>query len=70
MWLWSTQAKVEGIVLKAAWHCGSDSNVVNNPCGESGHTPLCVGLLSTWGFVDGDHIFSLYYMGELLHWGL
>jgi len=34
MGLWSTQAKVEGIVLKAAWHWGSDSSVVNDPLGE------------------------------------
>ena len=40
--LWSTQAKVEGIMLKAAWHWGSDSSVVNNPHGEPGHTPLYV----------------------------
>jgi len=29
--LWSTQAKVEGFVLKAAWHLGSDGSVVNDP---------------------------------------
>ena len=34
MGLWSTQAKVEGIVLKAAWHWGSGSSVVNDPLGE------------------------------------
>jgi hypothetical protein len=37
--LWPTQAKVEGILLKAAWHWGSDSGVVNNPLGEQGCTP-------------------------------
>jgi len=26
--LWSTQAKVEGIVPKAAWHWGRDSSVI------------------------------------------
>ena len=36
--LWSTQAKVEGIVLKAAWNWGSGSSVLNNPLGEPGHT--------------------------------
>jgi len=36
--LWSTQAKVEGIVLKAAWHWGHD------PLGEPGCTPLYVDL--------------------------
>jgi len=68
--LWSTQAKVESIVLKAAWHWGSDSNVVNDPLGESGRTPLYVGLPSTCGSVDGDHIISPSYVGELLDWGL
>jgi hypothetical protein len=45
---------MEGIVLKAAWHWGSDSSVVNDPLGEQGRTLLYVGLLSTWGSVDGD----------------
>jgi len=44
MGLWSTQAKVEGIVPKAAWQWGRDSSVVNNPLGEPDHTPLYVGL--------------------------
>ena len=35
---WSTQAKVEGIVLKAAWHWRSNSSVVNAPLGKPGHT--------------------------------
>jgi hypothetical protein len=56
--LWSTQAKVEGIVLKAAWYWGSDSGVINDPLGEQGHTPSYVGLLSMWGSVNGDLIFS------------
>jgi hypothetical protein len=55
--LWSTQAKVEGNVPKAAWHWGGDSSVVNEPLGEQGRTPLYVGPLSTWGFVDGDLMF-------------
>jgi hypothetical protein len=33
MGLWSTQATVEGIMLKAAWHWGSDSSVVNDSLG-------------------------------------
>ena len=45
--LWSTQAKVEGIVPKAAWHWDSNSNVVNDPLGEPGRTPLYVALPST-----------------------
>jgi len=40
MGLWSTQAKVEGIVQKAAWHWGSDSSVIKDPLGEPGCTPL------------------------------
>jgi hypothetical protein len=54
--LWSTQAKVEGTMLKAAWHCGRDS-VVNDPLGEPGRTPLYVGLPSVWGSMDGGLIF-------------
>jgi hypothetical protein len=52
--LWSTQAKMEGIVLKAAWHRSSDSNAVKDPLGEPGRTPLYVGFPSAWGSVDGD----------------
>jgi hypothetical protein len=37
---WSTQAKVEGIVLLAAWHWVSDRSVVNDPLGEPGSTPI------------------------------
>jgi len=47
--LWSTQTKVEGIMLNAAWHWGSDSSVINDPLGEPGHTPLNGGLLSAQG---------------------
>jgi hypothetical protein len=57
MGLWSTKAKVEGIMLKAAWHWGSDSSVVNDPLGEPGCSPLYVGLLSTWDSMDGDLMF-------------
>jgi len=56
--LWSTQARVEGIVLKAAWHWGSDSIVINDPFGEPGCTPLYVGLPSAWVSMDGDRMFS------------
>ena len=35
---------------------GSNSSVVNDPLGEPGCTPLYVGLLSTWGSGDGDHV--------------
>jgi len=64
--LWSTQAKVEGIVLKAAWRWSSDSNAVNNPLGESGRTPLFVGYPSACGSVDGDYMFSPHFVGWLL----
>jgi hypothetical protein len=40
MGLCSTRVKVEGIVLKAAWHWSSDSSVVNEPLGEPGHALL------------------------------
>jgi hypothetical protein len=56
MGLWSTQGKVEGTMLRAAWHCGTGSSVVNNPLGEPGGTPLYVGLPSMWGSIDGDLI--------------
>jgi len=51
---------VEGTVMKAAWHWGRDCNVVNDPLGEPGRTPLHVGS------VDGDQIFSLFFVGGLL----
>jgi len=57
MGLWSTQAKVEGIVLKAAWHWGRDCSDVNDPLGEPGRTPLYVDLPSARGSVDGDLMF-------------
>jgi hypothetical protein len=66
MGLWSTQAKVEGIVPTAAWHWGSDSSVVNDPLGKPGRTQLYVGLLSTWDSVKGDCMFSPHFVGGLL----
>jgi hypothetical protein len=65
--LWSAQAKVEGIVLKAAWYWGSDSSVVNNPLGKPGHTPLYIGLLSTWDSMNGDHMFPVFH-GRAPYW--
>jgi len=56
--VWSTNTKVEVIVLKAAWHWGSESSVVKDPLGEPGRTALYVGLLYTWGSVNGDLMFS------------
>jgi hypothetical protein len=55
--LWSTEAKVEGIVLRAAWHWGRDSSVVNDPLGELSRTPLYVGLPAPWASVEGDLMF-------------
>jgi hypothetical protein len=64
--LWSNQAKVEGIVPRAAWHRGRDSSVVNNSLGEPGRTSLNVGLPSAWGSVDGDFMFfPILYEGSL-----
>jgi len=67
--LWSTQRKVETIVLKAAWHWVRNTVVINYPVGEPGSTPLYVGILYVWGSVDGDHMFSPSFMGKLLKWG-
>jgi len=52
--LWSTQAKVEGVVPRAARHWGRDSSVINDSLEEPGHTPLYVGLPSMWGSMDSD----------------
>jgi hypothetical protein len=68
--LWSTQTKVEGIVLRAAWHWGTDSRVVNDAFGEPSCTLLYVGLPPALGSVDGDFLFSLWFMGELFNWEL
>jgi hypothetical protein len=54
------------IMLKAAWHWGRNSSVVNDSLVEPDHTPLYVGPLSTWGSVDSDHMFSPSFMVELL----
>jgi hypothetical protein len=55
---WSTQAKVDGIMLKAAWHWGSDSSVANDPLEGPGRTPLYAGLPSVLGSVEDDRMFS------------
>jgi len=64
--LWSTQAKMEGIMLKAAWHWGGDSSAVNDRLGVPGRTPLYVGLLSTCRSMDSECMFSPHFMGGLL----
>jgi len=48
--LWSNQARVEAIMLKAAWHWCSDSSILNDLLGEP-------GLPSLRGFMDRDRIF-------------
>jgi hypothetical protein len=55
--LWSTQAKLEVIVLKTVWHWGRDSSVVKYPLGEPDGNPLHVGPMSAWGFLDGGLMF-------------
>jgi hypothetical protein len=50
---------------EAAWHWGRDCSVENDPIEEPGRTPLYVGLPSTWGSVDGDQIFSPFFVGGL-----
>ena len=67
--LWSTQAKVEDIVPKAAWHWCRDSSVINDPLGEPGRTPVYVGLPSAWGSMDGDLMFFLICR-KAPFWGL
>ena len=69
--LWYTQAQWEDIVLKAAWHRGSNSSVVSEPFWEPGRTPLNVGLPSAWGSVALWTVttFSPCFVGKLLNWG-
>jgi len=64
--LWSTHAKVGGIVLKAAWHWGRDCIAMNNPLGEPGRNLLYVGLLSTWGSMNSDQMFTPFFVGGFL----
>jgi hypothetical protein len=65
--LWSTQAKVDSIVLQVAWHCGSNSSVVNDSLGEPGQTPFYVGLhpcRAPWLAT----VCCSRLVGELLNW--
>jgi len=55
--LWSIQAKVEGIVPKAAWHWGRDSSVVNDPLGEPGRTR------GRWPYVLHQFVWRLIFGG-------
>jgi len=64
--LWSTQAKVEGTVLKAAWQLGSDTSFINVLLVEPGHTTpfcpqgapwmvtVCFSSILWEGFLTGD----------------
>ena len=63
--LWSTQAKVEGILPKDAWHWGRECSALNDPLEEPGRHPLYVGLPSTWSSVNGDQMFSPFFVGSL-----
>jgi hypothetical protein len=56
MGLCSTKAIVDGIVLKAAWHWGSNSSVMNDPPGEPGCTVSYVGLLSVRGSMRAPYL--------------
>jgi hypothetical protein len=58
MGLWPTQAKMEGTMLKAAWHWGSDRRVVNDPLEKPGCTLLYVGISTMWDSVDSDCMLS------------
>jgi hypothetical protein len=70
MGLWSTQAKVEGVVLKAAWHWGRDCSVVNgSPSGTRPYPNVCrpsihMGLHRRW-----PNIFPVF-CGRAPYWGL
>ena len=57
----STQTKVEGMVLKAAWPWDSDSRVTNDKLAELDRTPLYTFLQSACDFVDLDRVFSYIF---------
>lgn len=64
---WFSQAIVEGIVPKAIWHWGSNTNVVNDPPLEIQAAPLLhVVLPSAWGSVESHCLFSLRCVGEIV----
>jgi hypothetical protein len=50
----------QGAVLKAAGRWGRECSVLNEPLGEPGRTPLYVSLVSMWGSVKGDQMFSRF----------
>jgi hypothetical protein len=45
--LWSTEAKVEGIMPMTAWNWGRHNSVVKDPLGIPGRNSLYVGIPST-----------------------
>jgi len=61
---------VEGIMLKAAQHWGSDSSVVNDPLGGTSPHPIvrrpsfCVGLCEWWPYVFPT------FRGRAPFWGI
>jgi len=65
--LWSTKAKVGGIVLKAAWHWGSDSSVVNNPLWGTRPHPIVRRPSVHMGLRGGrEYVFCFSWEGSLL----
>jgi hypothetical protein len=52
--LWITEAKVWGIVPKAAWHWGGDRSVVNDDFGAPDSTPSNVCFPPKWRSAGGD----------------
>jgi hypothetical protein len=52
--LWSTEAKMWGIVLKTGWHWGGDSSVANDPFGALGSTPSHTCFPPAWCSAGGD----------------
>jgi hypothetical protein len=64
MGLWSTSAKVQGSVPKAAWHWGSNTSVLKNPFGEPGHIPLYLSLPSARGSMDGACLSCPMFCGK------
>jgi len=66
---WSTEAKVEGIMPKVAWHWVRDNSIVNDPLEEPGPTHLYEKLPSAWSTMDGDLMFFPLFRRATL-WGL
>jgi hypothetical protein len=55
MGLWSTEAKEWGIVLRAAWHWGGDSSVINDPFRDQAYQRFP----PIWGSAGGDFCSSV-----------